>query len=183
MSSRVRLDCSTVCSEMTTRRLCLLKAPGQQGHKQRRRQPGPAEDEGEPMEGGVHPLVMMLGCCPGAGADPQDGHVLRSDGQPPAQRRQADAVRQPAGALRRHVLLLLPQPAALPLQLPVPGPSCPGQPLVGLSRFRGDGPAPLSLSLARRLFQMPHEAAAQTSVDLSQLNFTKHYYQTDKKTK
>lgn len=116
-----------------------------------------------------------------AGADPQDGHVLRSDGQPPAQRRQADAVRQPAGALRRHVLVLLPQPAALPLQLPVPGSSRPGQPLVCLSRFHGNSPAPRSL--ARRLFQMPHEAAAQSSVDLSQLNFTKHYYQTDKKKK
>lgn len=123
--------------------------------------------------------VGVLSSC--AGADPQDGRVLRSDGQPPAQRRQADAVRQPAGALRRHVLVLLPQPAALPLQLPVPGSSCPGQPLVRLSRFRGNGPAPLSLT--RRLFQMPHEAAAQTSVDVSQLNFTKHYYQADKKKK
>lgn len=122
---------------------------------------------------------VCLSSC--AGADPQDGHVLRSDGQPPAQRRQADAVRQPAGALRRHVLVLLPQPAALPLQLPVPGSSCPGQPLVCLSRFHGNSLAPLSLP--RRLFQMPHEAAAQSSVDLSQLNFTKHYYQTDKKTK
>lgn len=61
-------------------------------------------------------------------ADPQDGHVLRSDGQPPAQRRQADAVRQPAGALRRPVLVQLPQPAALPLQLSLPGSSGPGQP-------------------------------------------------------
>lgn len=39
------------------------------------------------------------------------------------------------------------------------------------------------LSHSPRLFQMPHEAAAQTSVDLSRLNFTQHYYQTDKKKK
>lgn len=76
-------------------------------------------------------MWVFLSSC--TGADPQDGHVLRSDGQPPAQRRQADAVRQPAGALCRHVLVLLPQPAALPLQLPVPGSSRPGQPLICLT--------------------------------------------------
>lgn len=64
---------------------------------------------------------------PCEGADPQDGRVLRSDGQPPAQRRPADALRQPADALRRPVLLQLPQPAALPLQLPIHGSSGPGQ--------------------------------------------------------
>ncbi|XP_029693331.1 5'-nucleotidase, cytosolic II, like 1 isoform X1 [Takifugu rubripes] len=92
---------------------------------------------------GADDVGVFLSWC--AGADPQDGHVLRSDGQPPAQRRQADAVRQPAGAVRRHVLVLLPQPAALPLQLPVPGSSCPDAP-------RGCGPN-LSGLIAAELHQ------------------------------
>lgn len=115
-----------------------------------------------------------------AGADPQDGHVLRSDGQPPAQRRQADAVRQPAGALRRPLLLHLPQPAALPLQLSLHGSSSPGQLLFA----RGFPWRQSWLSLTRSLFQMPHEVASQTSTDLSaELNFTKHYYEVDEKKK
>lgn len=114
-----------------------------------------------------------------AGADPQDGHVLRADGQPPAQWGQADAVRQPAGALRRPVLLHLPQPAALPLQLSLHGSSTPGQPL-----FSGAEVAVATLSLPRSLFQMPHEvgASSQTSTGLSaQFNFTKHYCEVDEK--
>ncbi|XP_033952006.1 5'-nucleotidase, cytosolic II, like 1 isoform X2 [Pseudochaenichthys georgianus] len=63
-----------------------------------------------------------------SGADSQDGHVLRSDGQPPAQRLQTDAVCQPDAALRRSLLCHLPQPAALPLQLPLHGPPSPDAP-------------------------------------------------------
>lgn len=50
-----------------------------------------------------------------AGADLQNGHVLWPDGEPPAQRLQTDAVRQPADALCRSLLVHLPQLAALPL--------------------------------------------------------------------
>lgn len=117
-------------------------------------------------------LMWLLSRC--AGADPQDGHVLRSDGQPPAQRRQADAVRQPAGALRRPVLLHLPQPAALPLQLSLHGSSGPGQPLSFCRGFRGDSGGSHSLAL----FQLPHEVASQSSADsCPQLSLTRHYYE------
>lgn len=56
-----------------------------------------------------------------AGAHLQNGHVLRANGQPAAQRLQTDAVRQPAGPLRRPLLLHLHQPAALSQQLPLHG--------------------------------------------------------------
>lgn len=61
-------------------------------------------------------------------ADLQDGHVIWPDGQPPAQRLQTDAVRQPAHALCRSVLFLLSESDALPRQLPLHGSSSPGQP-------------------------------------------------------
>ena len=73
----------------------------------------------------VQVFVLMLLVF--SGADSQDGHVLQSDGQPPAQRLQTDAVCQPAAALRRSLLRHLPQPAALPLQLPLHGLPSPGQ--------------------------------------------------------
>lgn len=59
--------------------------------------------------------------------------------------------------------------------------------LVSLSLARGEVPrgdrfrGP-PLTIARRLFQMPHEAACQTATELSsELNFTKHYYEIKKK--
>lgn len=151
-------------------RLCPLKASGRGQHKRRRRQPGSAEDEGESLGGrcwcfAARLMWVLLSSC--AGADPQDGHVLRSDGQPPAQRRQADAVRQPTGALRRHVLVHLPQPAALPLQLPLPGSSCAGQPLNSVTHAKAMG---WGLTLSPSLSDAPRGC---DPTDLCQLNITK----------
>lgn len=72
-------------------------------------------------------FLMQLFVCVCTGADLQNGHVLWPDGQPPAQRLQTDAVRQPADALCRSLFLHLHQPAALPLQLSLHGSSSPGQ--------------------------------------------------------
>lgn len=53
--------------------------------------------------------------CSSAGPDLQNGHLLRPDGQPPAQWLHADAVCQPAHSIRRPVFIHLHQPAAIPL--------------------------------------------------------------------
>ncbi|XP_034402663.1 5'-nucleotidase, cytosolic II, like 1 isoform X2 [Cyclopterus lumpus] len=68
-----------------------------------------------PLAASMFAKFSQYRCILRAGADLQNGHVLRPDGQPPAQRRQTDAVCQPADALRGSLLLHLHQPAALPL--------------------------------------------------------------------
>lgn len=72
-----------------------------------------------------HTVVHWLSAS--AGADPPDGHVLRTDGQPHAQRLPTDALCQSAHALRRSILIHMHQPAALPHELPLHGPPSPGQ--------------------------------------------------------
>lgn len=119
-------------------------------------------------------LMRLLFVC--AAPDPQNGHVLRPDGQPPAQRLQTDAVCQPAGALCRSILVHLHQPAVLPHQLPLHGSPSPGQssPSATLlhrktNLFMAAFP---HLTLPHELFQMPHEVASQSSADLSVTNNT-----------
>lgn len=58
---------------------------------------------------------------------PQDGPVLWQDGQPAPLRLTSDAFRQPADALRRPLLPLVPQPAVLLLQIPLQGPTPTGE--------------------------------------------------------
>lgn len=72
-------------------------------------------------------VLLLIWLCVFAGADLQVGHVLWPHGQCPAQRRQTDAVCQPADALCRSILLHLHQPAALPLKLRLHGSPSPSQ--------------------------------------------------------
>ena len=91
--------------------------------------------------------------------------MLRPDGESDAQRFQTDSVCQPADALLRPVLIHLPQPAALPLQLPVHGPAGPGQ----CSARSRVGPLLLFFHpdneklnvVIDELFQMPHECEVE----------------------
>lgn len=101
-----------------------------------------------------------------AGADLQDGYVLWPDGQPPAQRLQADVVCKPADALCRPILVLLHQPAALPLQLPIHGSPSPGQ-CSPLTLTLNMNLLILHLTLTHELFQMPHEAVSENAADLA----------------
>lgn len=108
------------------------------------------------------PGVQVSVLC--ADADLQDGHVLRANGQPPAQRGQTDAVCEPTDALRRLILIHLSQPAALPLQLPLHGSPSPGQSVTLMHRKTIFFIAAFYLHHHhhRDLFQMPHEVLSQS---------------------